>query len=232
MPRRPLSRRKIGVLAAALILSAAAALSLRGPAATGAAEASPLPPAPSGALLARLRAVLPTLVLNRAEARALDFDIQSNTFDNQYPPDLLGDVPLAAPGPDAELADDDGVLRGRVRARQGREPAGPLAARQRRRGGVGVQPARRRVPQPARAARPLRSRTRRRARSRPARCCSRCPAPGSATSCGCAGARSCARPPASGRAARRWCRRARRWPARSTPRSRRSRSSPASRPRR
>ena len=99
MPRRPPSRRKIGVLVAALILSAAAALSLRGPAATRSRrEASPLPPPPSGALLARLRAILPTLVLDRAEARALDFDIQSNTFDNQYPPDLSATFRWPLPG--------------------------------------------------------------------------------------------------------------------------------------
>src|SRR5262245_8671042 len=89
MPRRTPSRRTIGVLAAALLLSVAAAVSVRGPVgADRALAASPLPPAPSGALLARLRSVLPTLVLSRAEARALDFDIQSNTFDNQYPPNL------------------------------------------------------------------------------------------------------------------------------------------------
>ena len=99
MPRRPHSRRKIGVLAAAVILSAAAALSSRGPGGNDlASAASPLPPAPSGALLARLRAVLPTLVLTRAEARALDFDIQSNTFDNQYPPNLSATFRWPLPG--------------------------------------------------------------------------------------------------------------------------------------
>ena len=37
-------------------------------------------------MLARLRTILPSLMLTQAEARALDFDIQANTFENEYPP--------------------------------------------------------------------------------------------------------------------------------------------------
>ena len=73
------------MLAAALLVSAAAALAAHGPA--RARAASPTPPTPKGALLARMRVVLPQLVLTDDEARALDFDIRSNTFDNRYPPE-------------------------------------------------------------------------------------------------------------------------------------------------
>ena len=117
------------MLAAALILSAAAALSLRGPVGAGAAEAAPLPPAPSGALLARLRAILPTLVLNRAEARALDFDIQSNTFDNQYPPDLSATFRWPLPGqtPNSPMMTEffaGGFVLGKAENLQGRSRPG------------------------------------------------------------------------------------------------------------
>jgi hypothetical protein len=102
MPRRSLLRRTIGVLAAALLVTAAAALSPRGPAGSSAESAAPaaapLPPAASGALLTELRAVLPTLMLSRAEARARGFLIQSNTFDNRYPPDLKATFRWPLPG--------------------------------------------------------------------------------------------------------------------------------------
>ncbi len=99
MPRRSLSRRTIGVLAAALLIAAAAAPSPRAPAGPGVAEgASPLPPTPAGALLARMRVVLPRLVLTGAEARTLDFRIRSNTFDNRYPPEPAATFRWPLPG--------------------------------------------------------------------------------------------------------------------------------------
>jgi hypothetical protein len=99
MPRRSLSRRTIGVLAAALLIAAAAAPSPRAPVGPAAAEgASPLPPTPRGALLARMRIVLPKLVLTRDEARTLDFRIRSNTFDNRYPPDASATFRWPLPG--------------------------------------------------------------------------------------------------------------------------------------
>ena len=99
MPRRSLSRRTIGVLAAALLIAAAAAPSPRAPVGPGVAEgASPLPPTPKGALLARMRFVLPRLVLTGAEARTLDFRIRSNTFDNRYPPEPAATFRWPLPG--------------------------------------------------------------------------------------------------------------------------------------
>jgi hypothetical protein len=96
------------VFAAALLVTAATALSALGPAGVGAQAASPFPPAPSGSLLARLRVVLPTLVLNRAEARQQGFDVQSNTFDNAYPPSLEATFRQPLPG----LRDDLFWVRG------------------------------------------------------------------------------------------------------------------------
>jgi hypothetical protein len=128
MPRRSLSRRTSGVLAAALLLAVAAALSL--PAREGVAEAAaPLPPAPSGALLARLRVILPTLVLDRDEARALDFDVQSNTFDNQYPPNLSATFSLPLPGqtPNSPMVTEfwaGGFLLGKAENLQGHSRPG------------------------------------------------------------------------------------------------------------
>jgi hypothetical protein len=128
MPRRSLLRRTSGVLAAALVLAVAAALSSHGR--DGVAQASaPLPPAPSGALLARLRVILPTLVLDRAEARALDFDVQSNTFDNQYPPDLSATFRLPLPGqtPNSPMVTEfwaGGFLLGKAENLQGHSRPG------------------------------------------------------------------------------------------------------------
>src|SRR6476646_8276184 len=130
MPRRSLLRRTSGVLAAALVLAAAAALSLPAREGEGVAQASaPLPPAPSGALLARLRVVLPTLVLDRAEARALDFDVQSNTFDNQYPPNLSATFRLPLPGqtPNSPMVTEfwaGGFLLGKAENLQGHSRPG------------------------------------------------------------------------------------------------------------
>ena len=176
MPRRSLLRRTSGVLAAALVLAAAAALSLPAREGEGVAQASaPLPPAPSGALLARLRVVLPTLVLDRAEARALDFDVQSNTFDNQYPPNLSATFRLPLPGqtPNSPMVTEfwaGGFLLGKAENLQGhsrpgnvvvvvwafRKPEGRTAACAH----CAISPAC----------------TRRPARSLPGRSCSRCPA--------------------------------------------------------
>ena len=98
MPRRSLSRRTIGVLAAAAPRHGRRDLAPRAGRAGVAEASSPLPPTPAGAMLARLRVILPKLVLTRAEAKALDFDIQSNTFDNQYPPDLAATFRWPFPG--------------------------------------------------------------------------------------------------------------------------------------
>ena len=130
MPRRSLLRRTSGVLAAAVVLAAAAALSLPAREGEGVAQASaPLPPAPSGALLARLRVVLPTLVLDRAEARALDFDVQSNTFDNQYPPNLSATFRMPLPGqtPNSPMVTEfwaGGFLLGKAENLQGHSRPG------------------------------------------------------------------------------------------------------------
>ncbi len=227
MPRRPLSRRTIGVLAAALLATAAAALLTHGRAADVAQAASPLPPTPAGTLLARMRIVLPTLVLERHRGARARLQDPLQHVRQPLPARAGRDVPLAAAGPDAQLADDERVLRRRIRARQGREPGGPLASGQRGRRGVGVQGAPR--ARSAACARCATSRdcTRRRAPSRRAPSCCRCPAPASATWSGCAAARSCARAPASHRAASRCCGHASAWRGRSTPRSPRSRTSAA-----
>jgi len=129
MPRRTLSRRTIGVLAAALLLTAAAAFSTRGPGAPVAEAAAPLPPAPSGSLLRRLHTILPTLVLTRAEARALDFDVQSNTFDNQYPPNLTATFKWPLPGqtPNSPMMSEffaGGFVLGKAENLQGRTKRG------------------------------------------------------------------------------------------------------------
>lgn len=95
MPRRPLLRRTTGVLATAALLAVAAATSGRGVVQEPVANAaSPTPPA----LLRGMRAVLPKLFLSRAEARALDFEIHPNTFDNKYPPDDAATFRVPLPG--------------------------------------------------------------------------------------------------------------------------------------
>ena len=132
MPRRTLSRRTIGVLAAALLATSAAALPTHGPAATSpgvAQAASPLPPAPDGTLLSRLRVILPRLVLTRAEAKALDFDIQSNTFDREYPPDLSATFRWPLPGqtPNSPMMTEffaGGFVLGKAENLQGRSRKG------------------------------------------------------------------------------------------------------------
>jgi hypothetical protein len=133
MPRRLLPRRTIGVLAAALLATAAAVSFTHGPAGTSlqgvAQAASPLPPTPAGTLLARLRVILPGLVLTRAEARALDFDIQSNTFDRQYPPDLSATFRWPLPGqtPSSPMMTEffaGGFVLGKAENLQGRSRKG------------------------------------------------------------------------------------------------------------
>jgi hypothetical protein len=130
MLRRPLSRRTIGVLAAALLIAAAAALSARGPGGAGAAEASsPLPPTPPGTLLARMRVILPTLVLSKAEALALDFDIQANTFENRYPPERQATFRWPLPGqtPSSPMMTEffaGGFVLGKAENLQGRSRRG------------------------------------------------------------------------------------------------------------
>ncbi len=133
MPRRSLSRRTIGVLAAALLLTAAAASSLRGPVGPGAAEAaSPLPPTPAGTLLARMRVVLPQLVLTGAEARTLDFRIRSNTFDNRYPPEPQATFRWPLPGqtPNSPMMTEffaGGFILGKAENLEGRTKPGNVA---------------------------------------------------------------------------------------------------------
>jgi hypothetical protein len=129
MPRRPPSRRTAGVLAAALLVTAAVALSSAGPGASVARASAPLPPMPKGSLLARLRVVLPTLVLDRAEARANDFDVQSNTFDNRYPPDPTATFrqPLPGQSPTSPMVTEffaGGFILGKAENLQGRSRKG------------------------------------------------------------------------------------------------------------
>jgi hypothetical protein len=133
MPRRLPSRRTIGVLAAVLLATAVAALLAPGPRATplqaSAEAASPLPPTPAGTLLARMRIVLPTLVLNDAEARALDFKIQSNTFDNRYPPEPAATFRMPLPGqtPNSPMMTEffaGGFVLGKAENLQGRSRPG------------------------------------------------------------------------------------------------------------
>ena len=52
----------------------------------------------STALLDRMRVVLPGLFLSTDEAQALDFEINSNTFDNLYPPDPKATFRWPLPG--------------------------------------------------------------------------------------------------------------------------------------
>lgn len=129
MPRRPPSRRTLGVLAAALLVTAAAALSTAGRTGGVARAAAPLPPMPKGSLLARLRVVLPRLVLDRAEARQHDFDVQSNTFDNQYPPNLEATFRQPLPGqtPNSPMMTEffaGGFILGKAENLQGRSRPG------------------------------------------------------------------------------------------------------------
>jgi hypothetical protein len=99
MPRRPVLRRTTGVLAAAaLIATAATATSARGLAGEPLARAKAALPSSSATLLAHMRVVLPRLVLTGGEARKLDFDIHSNTFDNKYPPDAAATFRVPLPG--------------------------------------------------------------------------------------------------------------------------------------
>jgi hypothetical protein len=100
MPRRPVLRRTTGLLAAAALLATAATATpdraLRGAPLEGVAQAaSPSVPA---SLLAHMRIVLPRLVLTGGEARKLDFEIHSNTFDNKYPPDARATFRVPLPG--------------------------------------------------------------------------------------------------------------------------------------
>ena len=132
MPRRPLSRRTIGVLAAALLATAAAALLTHGRAADVAQAASPLPPTPAGTLLARMRIVLPTLVLSDTEARALDFRIRSNTFDNRYPPEPAATFRWPLPGqtPNSPMMSEffaGGFVLGKAENLEGRSRPGNVA---------------------------------------------------------------------------------------------------------
>ena len=155
MPRRALLRRTFGVLAAALALDrsrralVACARGRRAGLRTAAACAvrcAARPPAPCFA----------TLVLDRAEARALDFDVQSNTFDNQYPPNLSATFRLPLPGqtPNSPMVTEfwaGGFLLGKAENLQGHSRPGNVVVVV-----LGVQEARGGIPQPARTARSLR----------------------------------------------------------------------------
>ena len=121
------------MLAAALLLTAAVALSLGAPAGPGAAEgASPLPPTPKGTLLARMRVVLPQVVLTDAEARTLDLEIHSNTFDNRYPPEPEATfrVPLPGQTPNSPMATEffaGGFILGKAENLEGHSKPGNVA---------------------------------------------------------------------------------------------------------
>jgi hypothetical protein len=132
MLRRTLSRRTTGVLAAALLATATAALLTHGRTADVAQAASPLPPTPAGTLLARMRIVLPTLVLTGAEARALDFRIRSNTFDNRYPPEPAATFRWPLPGqtPNSPMMSEffsGGFVLGKAENLEGRSRPGNVA---------------------------------------------------------------------------------------------------------
>ncbi|MDX6540237.1 MAG: hypothetical protein QOI71_1847 [Gaiellales bacterium] len=129
MPRRPPSRRTLGVLAAVLLVAAGAALSTARHSGGVARAAAPLPPMPKGSLLERFRVVLPRLVLDRAEARQHDFDVQSNTFDNQYPPNLEATFRQPLPGqtPNSPMMTEffaGGFILGKAENLQGRSRPG------------------------------------------------------------------------------------------------------------
>ena len=122
----------IGVLAGALLATAAAALLTHGRAADVAEAASPLPPTPAGTLLARMRIVLPTLVLSDSEARALDFRIRSNTFDNRYPPEPAATFRWPLPGqtPNSPMMSEffaGGFVLGKAENLEGRSRPGNVA---------------------------------------------------------------------------------------------------------
>ncbi len=68
-------------------------------------------------------------MLDRAEARALDFDVQSNTFDNQYPPNLSATFRLPLPGqtPNSPMVTEfwaGGFLLGKAENLQGHSRPG------------------------------------------------------------------------------------------------------------
>jgi hypothetical protein len=92
MPRRPVLRRTTGVLAAAALIATAATATWN----HGVARAAT--PSSQATLLAHMRVVLPKLVLTGGEARKLDFDIHSNTYDNKYPPDSKATFRVPLPG--------------------------------------------------------------------------------------------------------------------------------------
>ena len=100
MPRRPVLRRTTGVLAAAaLIATAAAATSVHARAAAPVGGVAPaVSPTVPAKLVAQMRAVLPKIVLTRGEARKLDFEIHSNTYDNKYPPEAQATFRVPLPG--------------------------------------------------------------------------------------------------------------------------------------
>ena len=100
MPRRPVLRRTTGVLAAAaLIATAAAATSVHARAAAPVGGVAPaVSPTVPAKLVAQMRAVLPKVVLTRGEARKLDFEIHSNTYDNKYPPEAQATFRVPLPG--------------------------------------------------------------------------------------------------------------------------------------
>jgi hypothetical protein len=132
MPRRPLLRRENGVLAAALFATAVAALLGHGRTTEVAQAASPLPPTPAGTLLARMRIVLPRLVLSDSEARALDFRIRSNTFDNRYPPEPAATFRWPLPGqtPNSPMMSEffsGGFVLGKAENLEGRSRPGNVA---------------------------------------------------------------------------------------------------------
>ena len=157
MPRRPVLRRTSGVLAAAaLIATAAAATSVRGAprgAARGRGAGRFAHRAGDAGRADAQRAAEGCAHGRRGEQARLRDPLEH--LRQQVPARRAGDVPRPAPGPDPELPDDVGVLRRRLRARQGREPRGPRQARQRVRRRLGLPRPGGGVPGTARAARPL-----------------------------------------------------------------------------
>ena len=93
---------------------------------------SGMTPAPTGTLLARMRIVLPRLVLSAGEARALDFRIRSNAFDNRYPPEAAATFrwPLPGQSPNSPMMSEffsGGFVLGKAENLEGHSRPGDVA---------------------------------------------------------------------------------------------------------
>lgn len=142
MPRRQVVRRTLGVALAAMALLGTATVamlatrSLLAQAPSRQAEAAPVRAATSVSsskpLLARMDAVLPALFLSTAEAQKLDFTINSNTFDNSYPPDPAATFRWPLPGqtPNSPMNTEffaGGFVLGKAQNLRGRSRPGNVA---------------------------------------------------------------------------------------------------------